>query len=44
MNDDIGKVNGWTYDPSRMVWWARVGKNTWREVKGDFDDPPTWRP
>ena len=36
------KVNGWTFDPTREVWWARVGPNTWREVKGALADPPSW--
>ena len=38
------KVNGWTFDPSREVWWARISEHTWREVKGALDDPPSWRP
>ena len=42
--DDFAKVNGWTFDPSREVWWAKVSPSTWREVKGAFDDPPSWRP
>ena len=37
-------TNGWTFDPSREVWWAKIGPSTWREVKGAFDDPPSWRP
>jgi hypothetical protein len=38
------KVNGWTFDPTREVWFARVSENTWREVKGALDNPPSWRP
>ncbi len=38
------KVNGWTFDPSREVWWARLGECTWREVRGTLDDPPTFTP
>jgi hypothetical protein len=23
-------VNGWTFDPTREVWWARINKTSWR--------------
>lgn len=35
---------GWTFDPTREIWWAKTGPSTWSEVKGAYDDPPTWRP
>jgi hypothetical protein len=34
----------WHFDPSREIWWAKTGPNTWTEVRGAFDDPPTWKP
>jgi hypothetical protein len=36
--------NGWTFDPSREVWFAKTAANTWTEVKGALDDPPSWAP
>lgn len=38
------KVNGWTFDPAREVWWAKTGPSTWTEVRAAFDDPPRFRP
>jgi hypothetical protein len=38
------KVNGWTYDPAQQAWTAKTGPLTWTSVKGDLDDPPSWRP
>jgi hypothetical protein len=34
--------NGWTFDPSREVWYVKTSANTWTEVKGDIDNPPSW--
>ena len=42
--DAMGYCNGWTFDPSREVWWAKTGPSTWTEVKGTLDEPPTWAP
>lgn len=39
-----GRVNGWTFDPSREVWWAKTGPALWSEVAGTFDSPPAWAP
>ena len=36
--------NGWTFDPSREIWWTKTGPSTWTEVKGALDDPPFWAP
>ena len=38
------RINGWTYDPADQAWYAKTGPNTWTVVKGDLDDPPTFRP
>jgi hypothetical protein len=38
------KVNGWTYDPAEQAWTARVSEYRWLIVKGDLDDPPSFRP
>lgn len=38
------KRNGWTFDPTREVWWAKTGAGTWSEVSGSLDDPPGFRP
>ena len=35
-------VNGWTFDPSRERWWAKTGENTWTEIAGALDDPPSF--
>jgi hypothetical protein len=36
--------SGWTFDPSREIWWAKTGPDMWSEVKGAFDDPPKFSP
>jgi hypothetical protein len=42
--NDLPRHNGWTFDPSREVWWAKTGPSTWTEVKGAFDNPPAFTP
>lgn len=37
------KVNGWTFDPAREIWWAKIGPATWTEVRGTMDNPPHWK-
>jgi hypothetical protein len=44
MNGTIAQHNGWTFDPSREVWYAKTGDGTWTEVKGALDDPPGFAP
>lgn len=39
---DIARVNGWTFDPAREVWWKRTGTSTWTEAKGTLDNPPAF--
>ena len=36
--------NGWTFNPGREVWWAKVGPDMWSEVKGALDNPPRFSP
>ena len=36
--------NGWTFDPAREVWFARIGPDMWTEVKGALDSPPKFTP
>jgi hypothetical protein len=38
------RANGWTFDPSREIWWAKTGPATWTEVSGTLDDPPASAP
>lgn len=40
----MGRCNGWTFDPSDEVWWARVGPARWLIVRGALDNPPSWKP
>lgn len=43
-SDTLGRHNGWTFDPSREVWWAKAGPSTWTEVRGTLEQPPAWAP
>jgi hypothetical protein len=36
--------NGWTFDPAREVWRAKVGPDMWSEVSGTLDNPPRVSP
>jgi hypothetical protein len=42
MNETLAQHNGWTFDPTREVWFVRTSANTWTEVKGALDNPPSW--
>jgi hypothetical protein len=44
MPSTITTVSGWTFDPSREVWFARVGENRWMEMAGALDEPPSMTP
>ncbi len=36
----LAAYDGWTFDPSREVWFARTAENRWIETAGTLDDPP----
>lgn len=38
----MGTHKGWTFDPSREIWFAKTGKNTWTEIPGALDDAPSF--
>jgi hypothetical protein len=44
MNEMLASRNGWTFDPTREVWFAKVGADLWTEVKGALSDPPKFTP
>ena len=39
-----GTANGWAFDPATETWWAKTGPQTWTQVKGTLDSPPSSRP
>ena len=36
--------NGWTFNPAREVWYARIGPDMVTEIKGTPGNPPKFTP